>query len=220
MQLSEFLRKIEWLESKHPYGSACIRIDSEITIYVDPAKLSEENMKKKADLILLSHSHDDHFSVETLENLVKPTSIIICPHDCEEILLKDHFNFNIYIVKPGETLHLNRVRIETIPAYSTSGHPISAGWIGYIIEVNDFRIYHSGDSGFIPEMKDLTNLDIALLTVREPYMMSPEEVIQAINAFNPKIIIPIHWIKEERASVDYIKKNLPKSTHLKILEMK
>jgi len=51
MQLSEFLKKIEWLESSHPYGSACIRINNQQTIYIDPAYLSEENIKKKADLI-------------------------------------------------------------------------------------------------------------------------------------------------------------------------
>lgn len=220
MQLSEFLKKIEWLETDHPYGSACIRINSEIVIYFDPVSLSEENMKKKADLILLTHSHEDHFSVETLENLVKPTTIIVCPFDCEEKLLQDHFDFNIYIIKTGETVKLNRVRIKAIPAYSSSAHPNSAGWVGYIIELNDFRIYHSGDSGFIPEMNDLKNIDISFLTVREPYMMSPKEILQAVNTFKPKILIPIHWIKEEKESIDYIIENSPKSTRVIILEMK
>ncbi len=220
MQLSEFLKKIEWLETDHPYGSACVRINSEIVIYFDPVSLSEENMKKKADLILLTHSHEDHFSVETLENLVKPTTIIVCPFDCEEKLLQDHFDFNIYIIKTGETVKLNRVRIKAIPAYSSSAHPNSAGWVGYIIELNDFRIYHSGDSGFIPEMNDLKNIDISFLTVREPYMMSPKEILQAVNTFKPKILIPIHWIKEEKESIDYIIENSPKSTRVIILEMK
>lgn len=220
MQLSEFLKKIEWLDTNHPYGSACIRINSEIVIYFDPVSLSEENMKKKADLILLTHSHDDHFSIETLENLVKPTTIIVCPFDCEEKLLQDHFDFNIYIIKAGETVKLNRVRIKAIPAYSSSAHPNSAGWVGYIIELNDFRIYHSGDSGFIPEMNDLKNIDVAFLTIREPYMMSPKEVIQAINAFKPKILIPIHWIEEEKENINYIKKNTPKPTKVITLERK
>ena len=218
MQLSEFLKRIEWLEIDHPYGSACLRINSEITIYIDPANLSERNMKKKADLILISHSHDDHFSVETLENLVKPTTIIVCPFDCEEYLIHEHFDFNIYIIKPGETVKLNRVRIEAIPAYSSSAHPNLACWVGYVIELNNFRIYHSGDSSFIPEMNNLINIDIAFLTVREPYMMSPQEVIQAINAFKPKMLIPIHWIEEERENINYIKYNSPKSTKVIIFE--
>ncbi len=220
MQLSEYLKRIEWLESDHPYGSACIRINSELIIYFDPANLSEENLKKKADLILLSHSHDDHFSIETLEDLVKPTTIIVCPSDCEESLLQEHFDFNIYVIKPGETVKLNRVRIEAIPAYSSSAHPHQAGWVGYIIELNNFRIYHSGDSSFIPEMNDLINIDIAFLTVREPYMMSPKEVLQAINAFKPKVLIPIHWIEEERENINYIKNNSPKYIKVIILETK
>jgi L-ascorbate metabolism protein UlaG (beta-lactamase superfamily) len=220
MQLSEFLKNVDWLETIHPYGSACIRINSEITLYFDPVNLSENNMKKKADLILLTHSHDDHFSVETIENLVKPTTIIICPVDCEESLIQEHFDFNIYVIKAGDIIKLNRVRIEAIPAYSTSAHPNSAGWVGYIIEVNNFRIYHSGDSSFIPEMNQLKNIDIAFLTVREPYMMSPEEVIQAVNAFNPKILVPIHWVEEEKANVEYIKEKVPKSTKPMILRKK
>ncbi len=107
MHLSEFLKKIEWLESDHPYGSACIRIDSEITIYVDPAKLSEENLKKKADLILMSHSHDDHFSIQTIENLVKPTTIIVCPYDCKEALLEKILIFNPKFGSISSTFSVN-----------------------------------------------------------------------------------------------------------------
>ncbi len=219
MKLSEFLKKIEWLKSSHPYGSACIRINSEKTIYIDPANLSEESTKKKADLILLTHSHDDHFSIETLEKLVKPTTIIVCPTDCEESLLHEHFDFNIYVIKPCESIKLSRVKIEAIPAYSSSAHPSSAGWVGYVIELKEFRIYHSGDSGFTPEMSLLTNIDIAFVTVREPYMMSSEEVVQAIKAFNPQILIPIHWIEEEKENIEFIKKNSPKSTEVIMLEM-
>jgi L-ascorbate metabolism protein UlaG (beta-lactamase superfamily) len=218
MKLSEFLKKVEWLKSSHPYGSACIRINSDKTIYIDPANLLEDSMKKKADLILLSHSHDDHLSIETLEKLVKPTTIIVCPSDCEESLINANFEFNIHVIKPGESIKLNRVKMEAIPAYSSSAHPNSAGWVGYVIELNGFRIYHSGDSGFTPEMSTLTNIDIAFVTVREPYMMSPKEVIQSINVFKPKILIPIHWIEEEKNDIDYIIKNAPESTKVILLE--
>ena len=220
MELLEFIKKIVWLERSHPYGSACIRINSQKTIYFDPAHISEENLKKKADIILLSHSHEDHFSIKTLEKLVKPTTIIVCPYDCEEVLLHDHFDFNSYLVKPGETIKLNSYQIDTLPAYSTSAHPDSAGWVGYVIELDGFRIYHSGDSGVIPEMNTLSNIDIAFLTVREPYMMSPEEIIQAIEIIKPKILIPIHWIEEEKPSIEYIIEHAPKSTKVIIPERK
>ncbi|MFX0038946.1 MAG: MBL fold metallo-hydrolase [Promethearchaeota archaeon] len=220
MHLSEFLKKFEWLETHHPYGSACIRINSEIIIYFDPVNLSEENMKKKADIILLTHSHDDHFSVDTIENLVKPTTIIVCPFDCEEPLLQEHFDFNIYIVKPRDSIKLNQVKIEVVSAYSSSAHPDSEGWVGYIIEINGIRLYHSGDSGLIPEMRTLNDIDIAFVTIREPYMMSPKEVIQAINAFKPKVLIPIHWIEEEKDDINYIKKNSPESIKVVLLERK
>ncbi len=218
MELDDFLEKIEWLESTHLYGGACIKINDKSVIYFDPANLSEKGMEHKADLILISHSHDDHFSIKTLEELVKPTTIIVCPLDCEEELLNDHYDFNIYVIKSGETITLNDVKINAVPAYSSTAHPESAGWLGYIIELNNFRIYHAGDSSFIPEMNDLKNIDIAFLTVREPYMMSPNEVIQAVNAFKPKILYPIHWIEEEREGIKFIEKNAPKTTKIIIPE--
>ncbi|MFX1384705.1 MAG: MBL fold metallo-hydrolase [Promethearchaeota archaeon] len=217
MQLTEFIKKIEWLQSTHPYGSACIRIKDENVIYFDPSNLLEKDIKVKADLILISHSHNDHFSVKTIEKLVKPTTIIICPLDCEEDLLHDNHEFNIFLMKPGESTKLHNIRISSIPAYSQSAHPNSAGWLGYVIELHEFRIYHSGDSGFIEEMKNLNNIDLAFLTVREPYMMSPKDVIKAVNSFKPKIIIPIHWVEEEKENINYIKNNVPKSTKVLIL---
>jgi L-ascorbate metabolism protein UlaG (beta-lactamase superfamily) len=152
------------------------------------------------------------FLLKQTENPVKPTKIIICPVDCEESLIQDHFNFNIYIIKAGDIIKLNRVRIEAIPAYSTSAHPNSAGWVGYMIDHNNFRIYHSGDSCFIPEMNQLWNIDIFFLTVRE--------IIQAANTFKPKILVPIHWVEEEKANINFIKENVPKSTKVTILRKK
>ena len=73
-------------------------------------------------------------------------------------------------------------------------------------------MYHSGDSGLIPEMNNLRKIDVALLTVREPYMMSPKEVVQAVKIIKPKILIPIHWIDEEKSDIEYIIKNVAKST--------
>ncbi|MFX1566831.1 MAG: MBL fold metallo-hydrolase [Promethearchaeota archaeon] len=216
MDLTEFLNKIEWLESTHIYGGACIRIHNQSVIYFDPANLTEKSMEIKADLILISHSHDDHFSVKTLEKLVKPTTIIVCPIDCKEELLNHNHDFNIYVIKSGESLKLNNVKIDALPAYSTVAHPESAGWLGYVIEFNNFRIYHGGDSGLTPEMKTLKNIDIAFLTVREPYMMSPNEVVEAVKIFKPKILFPIHWIEEEKESIDFIKKHTPKTTQVMI----
>ena len=88
MQLSEYLKKIEWLESNHPYGSACIRIISENTIYIDPAYISEDRIKNKADIIRITHSHEDHFSLDTLKKLVKSTTNIVCPSDCDKTLIQ------------------------------------------------------------------------------------------------------------------------------------
>ncbi len=220
MELKKFLEKIEWLESNHPYGGACIRINDETIIYFDPSHLNINDTSLKADLILITHSHDDHFSIKDLKRLVKPTTIIVCPKDCEEDLLQDNYNFNIYVIKSNEVVKLHNIKIKAFPSYSSAAHPNSAGWLGFIIEVHKFKLYHSGDSGFIPEMKELKDIDIAFLTVREPYMMSPKETIKAIEAIKPKIAIPVHWIEEEMENIDYIKENSLSFSQVIILDRK
>ncbi|MBY9003062.1 MAG: MBL fold metallo-hydrolase [Candidatus Lokiarchaeota archaeon] len=218
-EIQKFLEKIEWLRSSHPYGGACIRIMDGKTIYVDPSQISPEQMNYKADIILITHSHDDHFSMKTISNLIKSDTIIISPDDVNEKLSENDDKLNVFILKASESKLIGDIKITAIPAYSNSAHPRSSSWIGYIIEIEGHKIYHSGDSGLIEEMKVLNDIDIAFLTIRHPYMMSAKEIVEAVKIIQPKICVPIHWIEEERSEIDYIIKNCPRSTKLCILEM-
>jgi L-ascorbate metabolism protein UlaG (beta-lactamase superfamily) len=103
------------------------------------------------------------------------------------------------IVKPGEQLTVKGIRIETVPAYninkfSSPGvlfHPRSANHVGYNITVGGQRIYHTGDSDHIPEMKDI-QVDIALLPVSGIYVMTAKEAADAARDIQPKLAIPMH----------------------------
>jgi L-ascorbate metabolism protein UlaG (beta-lactamase superfamily) len=53
-------------------------------------------------------------------------------------------------------------------------------------------VYHAGDTDFIPEMKDL-NVDVALLPIGGTFTMTPEAAVEAAEAVNAKIAVPIHW---------------------------
>jgi L-ascorbate metabolism protein UlaG (beta-lactamase superfamily) len=70
-------------------------------------------------------------------------------------------------------------------------HPREAGHVGYVITVGRVRIYHTGDSDFIPEMKGLAP-DVALLPVSGTYVMTAEEAVEAAAALQPKVAIPMH----------------------------
>ena len=228
-EVSDIKNKIEWLKSSHAYGSACVRIANDKVIYIDPSHLSIEQTGIKADLILVTHSHDDHFSISTIQELCKESTTIVTSKDCHNKLIEASPGFKsktlspgfkVKALAPGENVTIDDVTIEAVPAYNleSSAHPRSNGWVGYIVTIGGVRIYHSGDTSFIPEMKELNNIDIAILTVRDHYMMNGKQVVDAISTFRPKVVIPVHWLPPEEADILYIKEHAPSGIKILILE--
>jgi len=174
------LENIKWL------GHASFKIINEKIIYIDPW-----NLKKKAyaDIILITHPHYDHLSVEDISKIQTKETVIVTTADGAEKL-----KGNIKRVKPGDLLTVKEVKIEVVPAYNIGKnfHPKENGWVGFIIEVGGKRIYHSGDTDFIPEMEKI-KVDVALLPIGGTYTMSAEEAVKAAKAINPKVAIPMHY---------------------------
>jgi L-ascorbate metabolism protein UlaG (beta-lactamase superfamily) len=175
--------KIYWL------GHASFKIKNNLVIYIDPYLIPENT--EKADLILITHEHYDHCAVENVRKLVKEDTVIVAPKDC----ISKFADLVIKGVTPNQMLEVKGVRIETIPAYNLkkSFHTKNSNWVGYILTICGTRIYHAGDTDFIPEMRNLSNIDIALVPVGGNYTMNAEEAAEAVNSFNPKIAIPIHY---------------------------
>ncbi len=178
--IQELAKKIVWL------GHDSFRIDAKKTIYMDPFKISSG---PKADLILISHDHFDHCSPEDVARIQQPGTVIITEKDSAKKL-----KGQVKVLKPGETLTVEEVKVEAVPAYNTDKdfHPKKNGWLGFVIELEGVRIYHAGDSDFIPEMKDL-KVDIALLPVSGTYVMTSDQAVKAALAIKPKLVIPMHY---------------------------
>ncbi|MFH1620077.1 MAG: MBL fold metallo-hydrolase [bacterium] len=176
------------LEIIHWLGHASFRIDGPggTRIYVDPYKLKT---KARADLILVTHDHFDHCSAEDIDLLCGPQTVIAGPGP-----IAGKLSHPVKVLSPGKTLEAAGVTVEAVPAYNSSKqfHPQSSGDVGYIITVNGVRIYHAGDTDFIPEMKNI-KADIALLPVGGTYTMTAAEAAQAAAAIKPKIAVPMHW---------------------------
>ena len=174
------LKNIKWL------GHASFKITGEKVIYIDPWHLKKRD---KADIILITHPHYDHFSPVDISKIQTDQTVIILPEEG-----KGKLKGKIKKIKPGDSLSINEVTIEAVPAYNInkSYHPKEKGWVGYIIKMGGFSIYHAGDTDFIPEMKKI-KVDIALLPIGGTYTMNAEEAAKACKAFNPEIAIPMHY---------------------------
>lgn len=175
-----FAENIHWL------GHAGFRIDGNKVIYFDPYQIDAGPL---ADLIFISHDHFDHCSQEDVAKIQGPSTIIITEKDSAGKLTGD-----VRVMKPGETLELDGVKILGVPSYNTDKdfHPRKNGWLGFLIEVSGIRIYHAGDTDFIPEMKELAP-HIALLPVSGTYVMTSDQAVKAALAIGPELAIPMHY---------------------------
>ncbi len=165
------------------------------TIYIDPYELSDPTNKPKADVVLITHSHYDHLSIEDLKKISTPKTIIICPPDCLSKLQNKVDFRDTKLIAPNQSITFGNITIEAIPAYNTNKkfHPKDNDWVGYIIDINSKRIYHAGDTDSTPELLQLKKIDIALLPVSGTYVMTAEKAAKAANTFKPKLAIPMHY---------------------------
>lgn len=181
-------------------SNAAFKISNNKVIYIDPFNIKNND---QADIILITHSHYDHCSIKDIQKLVKQGTEIFIPPDCQSKL--NHFdNIKVNLVQPNKVYSSGGTKIETIPAYNINKkfHPRANDWVGYIVTVNKKRIYHAGDTDFIPEMKSLKSIDIALLPIGGTYTMDVEEAAAAANAIKPKFVIPMHYNDIEGTSAD------------------
>src|ERR671911_467445 len=165
-------------------------------IYIDPFQLSGNYKgRKDADIVLISHDHFDHLSIEDLKDIVNANTKIVAADECLE-KLRELPTDKITTLKPGEKDSQKGVAVEAIRAYNTNKkfHPKEDNKIGFVITIDGHRIYHTGDTDIIPEMSGL-NPDIALLPVSGTYVMTADEAARATDEFiKPrKFAIPMHY---------------------------
>jgi len=174
------IKKIHWL------GHDGFRIDSGKVIYFDPYQIKSA---VPADIIFISHDHFDHCSEDDIKKIQTKDTVIVT-----DAATAKKLKGSIRVVKPGDNLTVGNIAVEVVPSYNTNKtfHPKTSGMLGFIVTIEGVRIYHAGDTDFIPEMSSIKT-DIALLPVSGTYVMTAEEAVQAALAIKPAVAIPMHF---------------------------
>jgi len=177
------------------HASFKIKMFSGRIIYLDPYNI--KNGEEKADIIVSSHSHGDHFSKSDIKKIWKDDSILLGPVSIANSLTK----FDGQALEIGEEFAYKDFTIELFPAYTIKKgtHPKSNNWVGTIIESAGKSVYHAGDTERIPEMKELASrkITVALLPCGGTYTMDFEEATDAALDIQPEIVVPMHnWEKD------------------------
>ncbi len=178
--------------------NAGIMIETEDTrIYVDPYNLDVTYMNKKADYILITHPHGDHYQPSSISMIEKEDTVFIMPenmsvqveyHDAIGVNPEEVHDFGSIIITP---FYMYTLPVDIYPA----SHPQEANWTSYIIDINGFTFFHAGDSKSISEYMQLEDLiDVALLPLGPGCQtMTDMEVVTAVNIISPSYFIPIHY---------------------------
>lgn len=173
--------------------------DKSLSWAYDPYDVSGEI--EPVDYIFITHDHYDHCDPASIRALLKPTGKIIAPESCEQEL--HEFSEHLEVVSDAQKHELGPLKYWTAPAYNTNKfrtpsevfHPQSSGGVGFVVELNNKRYYHSGDTDVIPEMEKLKKITVAFLPISGTYVMTAEEAVEAAEKIQPKLVIPMHYGK-------------------------
>ncbi|MFH0960264.1 MAG: MBL fold metallo-hydrolase [Pseudomonadota bacterium] len=175
------------------HGTLMFKFNGKV-FHVDPwSKLADYSKLPKADVIVITHEHQDHLDVDTINKISTNKTVIVCNEKAHQKVPQGQ------VMKYGATKDVNGVAIEAVPAYNMVHmrkpgepyHPKGVG-NGYIFTFGDKRVYVAGDTENTPEMKKLENIDVAFLPMNLPYTMTPEMVADAAKVFKPKVLYPYH----------------------------
>ena len=170
-----------------------------LTIYNDPVGGAEKYADfPKADLILLTHHHGDHYKPDTLAGLIgEGTRMVVNKRVYEDENFTDAMRAVSTVMGNGDATMVGDINIEAIPAYNLTEdrlkyHPKGRD-NGYVLMIDGFKVYIAGDTEDIPEMRALTGVDLAFVPMNLPYTMDEAAAASAVAEFKPTYVYPYHY---------------------------
>lgn len=193
-------------------------------IIIDPYRVSDNI--PKADIILITHSHNDHCSIRDIQKVSKNGTVILCPVDCQSSMMKVK-NVDVHIVGRNEILDFRNFKIECVSAYTNNKHHANnEGWLGYLIKFGKDVIYFASDTDLTNEMRALSgygkkdNNFVTVLPVSGTVAMDAVTASSAASILNSSLAIPhgygagLGTIEDANKFVELCKQNGVKATIL------
>ena len=182
----------------HPVRHASFVMETPAgTVYVDPiGGAGPYEGLPDPDLILLTHEHGDHYDVPTLVALIRRGTVLVA-NPAVHGMLPEAIAAKAAMIANGESTEALGMTIDAIPAYNLTQerlqfHPKGRD-NGYVIDVDGTRVYVSGDTEAVPEMRALEGIDIAFVCMNLPYTMAVEQASEGVLEFAPKVVYPYHY---------------------------
>ena len=152
----------------------------------------------RADLILISHAHPDHFDASTINAVRKTNGIIIAPSSVYTSL-STALRSNTIVLGSGPltntyptVTNVLGLTVQAVAGYNVTYHPIGAN-NAYVVTIGDKRIFISGDTGNVPEIRALPNIDVAFLCMNLPFTMDVNQATNCIRIMRPRVVYPYHY---------------------------
>ena len=193
------------------FGHASLKfVDSDdFTVYVDPwSEVMDETVEEKADVIVSTHSHFDHFDKKAIQSVKQRGTVVVCTEDSEDEVPED---LESKVFRPGTSVKAKDHRFKGVEAYNREEyrdsdevfHPRGL-CTGVIFDLDGLTFYHASDTDPIEEMQELEdeNIDVAFVPVGGHYTMNQDEAIEAIKMIEPEKVVPIHYGHIDETTAD------------------
>lgn len=184
--------EISWI------GHATMKVDGSKTVYIDPFSKAMNGDEERADVIIVTHSHFDHFDPDAIKKLSDNETVVVAKEGCEVEKIEN----SSLVINPGDDIEVRNIKVKAVPAYNkhrfrSPGNPYhpQGEVMGVIVEMDGLKFYHAADTDYLNEMKglEMEGLDLAFLPIGGTYTMDVEEAVKAVEAIKPDRVIPIHY---------------------------